>query len=370
MSQRPSVSYPDSGSCVRVIQQDLLNHHISVGTAGVDGVFGANTRAGVIKLQGLNHLVRDGIVGPKTWTVLAANDSSRPSPPPPKSSLCQPRQTVQAGSRGDCVRVAQTLLNRHGSDLVVDGIFGNFTRAATIRYQKSVNLYPDGIIGRFTWAALDSGKGSTNPPPPPSAYNRQRGPNYTQRVMLTFDDCPYYGGLAQMQTVIRWAKAHNIGLGLFPTGQCIQAGKFSPSYARAYGQYVANHSVSHANLTQLSYSGVLRELSAPGVVTNYGRPPGGAVNATVEAAYHAKDMNIWTWNVDTQDWTGLSMATVVYRASHWAKPGDTVLMHMHWAAFNPSAINQIVQGLASRGIGVCRAYPGTTPVFLPNHLPC
>lgn len=47
--------------------------------------------------------------------------------------------------------VAKGFLNKDQ----VDGIFGKVTKAAVIKFQKSVNLFPDGIVGPDTHAALN-----------------------------------------------------------------------------------------------------------------------------------------------------------------------------------------------------------------------
>lgn len=207
-----------------------------------------------------------------------------------------------------------------------------------------------------------------NPPPPPGSpstpptgtYSESRGPNWTNRVTLTYDDCPK--SLSAFKTVILEAERMNVGLAVLPTGDCVTAGRIDPAFARAHGHYVFNHSVSHPNLTSLSRAGVLRQLSAPGIETTYGRPPYGAVNSAVRSAYAAKDMRVWLWNVDTNDWRGKSQSEVVnYVVSH-AKAGDSVLMHMQWNGFSASAIRQMKDGLAARGIGVCRNNGAPTEV--------
>ncbi|WP_423257701.1 polysaccharide deacetylase family protein, partial [Escherichia coli] len=120
------------------------------------------------------------------------------------------------------------------------------------------------------------------------------------------------------------AQQLGIALALFPTGQCLQSGKFDAAYARARGHYVFNHSVSHPKLTELSYSSASAQLGSPGVVTNYGRPPYGAYDTTtVRNAYAQRAMRIWTWNVDPRDWEGKSMATVVDFVVSNARAGDT-----------------------------------------------
>lgn len=201
----------------------------------------------------------------------------------------------------------------------------------------------------------------TNPKAPKrSGYSYLFGPNRSARVAWTFDDCPR--SLAEQRRVLAGAQRLGIGLMLFPTGSCLRSGRFDAAFARAHGHYVFNHSNTHPQLSKLSYAGVLAQLGPPGVQSRYGRPPFGDYNATVARAYSARGMRIWTWNVDTLDWHGLSQDAVVAATVRGAAPGSTVLMHMQWNGFSVEALTRMKQGLAKRGLKPCRNYPGTTPV--------
>jgi peptidoglycan hydrolase-like protein with peptidoglycan-binding domain len=256
------------------------------------------------------------------------------------------RPTLRSGDTGSCVTVAQKLLVILGYLSSTTGTFGSGTTAAVKRFQTDRGLSRDGLVGSRTWASLES-------------YSMNRGPNRSQRVVLSFDDCPT--SLTAFKSVVRAAESLGIGLVLFPTGACITKGRFDATYARQHGHFVFNHSISHPKLTTLSYSGITHQLGSPGVVTNYGRPPYGDWNSTVRRAYTAKNMRIWLWNLDTNDWRGYSRSTVVNYVVRNATKGSTVLMHMQWKAFNATALAQIKAGLAGRGLSVCRNYPGTTP---------
>ena len=203
---------------------------------------------------------------------------------------------------------------------------------------------------------------------PTARYSTLGGPNVSPYAVLSFDDCPR--SYAAFRRVVLRAERLNIALVLFPTGHCLRAGRFSVAFARRHGHYVFNHSVSHAELTRLPSAAIRRELSAPGVVTNYGRPPYGALNARVRAAYRVKKMRIWLWNVDTNDWRGKSRASLVRYVVRNTRPGQTVLMHMQWNGFNGSALRDMRSGLARRGIKVCRNHPGTAPAKPRGALRC
>lgn len=228
---------------------------------------------------------------------------------------------------------------------------------------RLVSTNPHGIMSA-TRAYTLVRRGVFIPTIPASQYNLLRGPNTTNRVILSYDDCPT--SLASFKATLIAAKSANIGLALLPTGDCLRSGRFDAAFARAHGHHVFNHSVNHPLLTNLSYSGVLAQLGAPGVVTTYGRPPYGGYNATVARAYAAKGMRIWIWNVDTNDWRGRSTSQLISYVSSTARAGDSVLMHLQWNGFNATAIRGMQAGLAARGIQLCRNFPGTAPVAPPS----
>lgn len=195
--------------------------------------------------------------------------------------------------------------------------------------------------------------------PEPTGYTRTRGPNTSSRVVLSYDDCPK--SRASFRSVVQGAERLGIALMLFPTGECLRGGTFQSGYARAHGHYVFNHSVGHLRLSALSYAGVLGQLDARGVQSRYGRPPFGDWNATVSRAYQARGMKMWLWSLDTRDWQGHSQTEVVHRVIRSAKARDTVLMHMQWRGFSVAALSRMQDGLAARGLQICRNHPGTTP---------
>lgn len=55
------------GSLVKKVQSQLLKKGMRLPRWGVDGVFGDETLKAVKTFQGNHNLVKDGIVGPKTW---------------------------------------------------------------------------------------------------------------------------------------------------------------------------------------------------------------------------------------------------------------------------------------------------------------
>ncbi|MFD1214003.1 polysaccharide deacetylase family protein [Arthrobacter sp. GCM10027362] len=215
-----------------------------------------------------------------------------------------------------------------------------------------------------------------------AADNPERGPNYSKRVVLSFDDCPRT--LTAFKDVIKYAGKKNIGLVIAPTGRCIRKyqdryGVNIAQYARNHGQYVINHTITHPDLRKLSCAAVAKEVSRwPGAGSNYGRPPWGYVNAKVRCGYDRAGLKIWLWDVNTLDYKGKTRAQVVSYAAGHARAGSTVLMHMDEKAFTPTAISQIRTRLADRGLKVCRAYRGTdnqgkilaTGQKLPPRLPC
>lgn len=273
------------------------------------------------------------------------------------------RPQLRIGDTGTCVTTLQRQLIAKGYSIGTSsatGYFGSGTDNAVRRFQTTkLDLLIDGVVGPATWQRLVVGGGTT--------YSVTFGPNTSARVILSYDDCPK--SYASFQATVLGAQQLGVALVLAPTGNCLGTGRFSSSYARAHGHYVINHSVSHADLTTLSYSGVRYQLGPPGVVTSYGRPPYGAHDFTARQAYASRSMRMWLWDVDTNDWRGKTQSQVVSHVVSYSRSNDTVLMHMGWNAFNTSAISQMRSGLAARGLGVCRN-PGTATPTYPRTIGC
>ena len=79
-------------------------------------------------------LTADGIIGEKTWQVLAEN---------------APTVSTSKNRKGFMAMAVQLLV---GAD--ADGIFGAKTKNAVAAYQSANGLSADGIVGKKTWAAL------------------------------------------------------------------------------------------------------------------------------------------------------------------------------------------------------------------------
>ena len=185
---------------------------------------------------------------------------------------------------------------------------------------------------------------------PPSEGNAH-GPNTTDKVLLTFDDCPL--SLEDFRSTVLGVEALGVRTVLFPMGSCITKGKFDVDFARQHGMFVYSHSVTHPQLTKLSDAAVRKQLEPPAVQGAWMRPPFGAVNPHVRALINAAGMKVWLWDFDTEDWRGKPQDQVVAEVVTYAQPGDTVLMHMQWHGFNPTAVAAMKQGLAARGIELC-----------------
>ncbi len=267
------------------------------------------------------------------------------------------RPALQAGDEGGCVQALQALLADAGYDLAPSGRFDDDTRAAVRRFQASRQRVA--ITGRVTpdtWAAL-AGEGVP--------YSVERGPGDGVHVVLTFDDCP--ASRASFEKTLLGAERAGIRLVLFPYGECVTRGTFDARFARAHGHLVYGHSASHVHLDALPRAGVLAELAAPAVQGGYGRPPYGSWNWTVLDAHAERGMRLWTWTFDTLDWTGRSRADLVEDVVTHAKAGDTVLLHLQYAGFDAAALTAMRDGLADRGLALCR---NSGPVAAEADLAC
>jgi murein L,D-transpeptidase YcbB/YkuD len=144
MTVPPTISEGSQGPTVSWAQYLLVPSDLD--HTGIDGIFGAATKASVEKFQAGKHLTVDGIVGPATWTALGGE---RPEPP-----------ALTNGSSGTVVEKLQTELNAGRGKfapasnpvLTVDGKYGPQTTLAVEGTQRQGGVTADGTVGLQTWA--------------------------------------------------------------------------------------------------------------------------------------------------------------------------------------------------------------------------
>ncbi|MER7000618.1 peptidoglycan-binding protein [Streptomyces sp. NPDC000410] len=142
-AQLPVLQQGSRGAAVAAAQ-DLLT---AAGRPVVaDGGFGPATAAAVRDFQRAQGLTADGVVGSKTWAVLAV--------------------TVRPGAQGPAVKAVQRQLAEKGVGVAVDGEFGPATTSAVKRFQQKHGLSADGVVGPRTWAALLGGSPVARPDNP------------------------------------------------------------------------------------------------------------------------------------------------------------------------------------------------------------
>ncbi|MCZ7664619.1 MAG: polysaccharide deacetylase family protein [Thermoleophilia bacterium] len=188
----------------------------------------------------------------------------------------------------------------------------------------------------------------------PATVVRQ-GPTDRPRIALTFDD---NFNTARALATLGVLERYDVEATMFVIGNAVNA---YPSITRAIadgGFEVADHTRSHPQLTRLSWSSLLGEIGGGTAAYRAAtgrrtvplfRPPYGATNSTVAAAAGAKGfLYVVNWDVDTNDWRGLSGGTIRDHVLRHAHNGAIVLMHLS-APHTAEALPGIITGLRARG---------------------
>ena len=129
---------------ISIIQRALSNKGYF--SSSIDGIAGEETYNAVVAFQNANGLSADGQVGSATRVVLMREGSTE---------VTGDDFPMQVGSSGDNVIYLQYGLHilccSPGS---IDGVFGEGTEAAVIKFQTKYSLGADGIVGTGTWSKM------------------------------------------------------------------------------------------------------------------------------------------------------------------------------------------------------------------------
>jgi peptidoglycan-N-acetylglucosamine deacetylase len=187
-------------------------------------------------------------------------------------------------------------------------------------------------------------------------------------VGLTFDDGPT-GSTSQLLNTLR---SNGVRATMFNVGQNVAGNPSMTQQQVSAGMWVANHSYTHAHLTQQSQSQMQSELSrtqdairsATGQTPRLFRPPYGETNGTLRSVEQSLGLTEVLWDVDSQDWNGASTAAIVQAAGR-LQNGQVILMH-DGIQNTINAIPQIMQNLTSRNLCPGMISPQTGRAVAPD----
>ncbi|GAA2747090.1 hypothetical protein GCM10009868_35120 [Terrabacter aerolatus] len=132
-----------TGPAVRALQCFL--NDADYGPVAVDGVYGAQTRAAVRKVEAgfEGPPPKPGRIDAGTWVLLISRTLGD--------------QTLKSGSKGAEVVTLQRALRAAGGTLTVDGTFGEQTKKVVQRFQQANRVGADGVVGQDTLFLLKMG---------------------------------------------------------------------------------------------------------------------------------------------------------------------------------------------------------------------
>jgi len=262
-------------------------------------------------------------------------------------------------------------------------LYDDVTRRAVMEFQQSQGLIANGVVDGDTWQALHNPVPPAQEPPtqappeepsePPSDDNTppDLGDSVANRpthidgqpvLYLTFDDGPNAAYTPQIMNTLKQYNAHAT---FFLIGQQVASAANIVSDNIGRGNYQANHTFSHADLTTLGQglfndeinntknaihnatNGQDNDRSKPLCL----RPPYGAADGNTYSFASALGYELVLWDLDPQDWRQPGADQISNYVISNAYPGAIVLMHDGggYRDQTVTALNSILSTLNAQG---------------------
>lgn len=190
------------------------------------------------------------------------------------------------------------------------------------------------------------------------ATEKKRLPIYSvktdlKQVAITFDAA---WGADDTHQIINVLEEYNAKATFFVLGDWVDRFPESILAFHNAGHTIANHSDSHADMTKLDRTGMLREIEAcnnkieglTGKRPTLFRAPSGAYNNQTVEVVEELGMYCIQWDVDSLDYKGISAAEITDRVLSKVQNGSILLFHND-VENTPFALADILKQLVDRG---------------------
>jgi len=265
-------------------------------------------------------------------------------------------------------------------------LYDEATRKAVMEFQISQGLPAYGVVNSITWQLLHNpvppatAQPTSTPPveqPPPieeppdnssppdmgdSVDNRPTHINGQPVLYLTFDDGPHATYTPQILDTLN---QYNAQATFFLIGQQASSAGNIVRDNFGLGNYQANHTYSHVDLTTIGQSAFNDEVGSTNTAIQSAtggqddnrskplclRPPYGPYNGNTGSYASAMGYELVLWDLDPQDWRQPGAEQISSYVITNAYPGAIVLMHDGggYRDQTVSALNTILSTLSSQG---------------------
>lgn len=174
-----------------------------------------------------------------------------------------------------------------------------------------------------------------------------------KKVAITFD-CAWGGD--DITQIIGILKEYNAKATFFPVGAWMDKYPQNIKALSASGHEIGNHSDSHADLTTVSETRIISEITNANIKIEkligkknlLFRSPYGAYNDKVVKSAKGLGQYVIQWDVDSLDWKDLGVNSIVNRVSQKTKSGSIILLHND-TKYTIQALPIILEKLKSKG---------------------
>lgn len=190
------------------------------------------------------------------------------------------------------------------------------------------------------------------------AIFKNSGSAHNKQIALTFDDVP----AAFTHKILDVLKKYDVKATFFVVGNRAEAHPEIVKRIVREGHLIGNHSYNHPLMTRLSMESFKRQIMRTdqilyrltGYHPKYIRPPYGEINERELRWVGQQGHIIVNWDVDSQDWRGISAQRVYSNILNYTQPGSIILQHASGNANGVlqgtlSALPRVIEKLESEG---------------------
>ena len=176
------------------------------------------------------------------------------------------------------------------------------------------------------------------------------------KIALTFDDGPHPTLTAPILDLLAEYGVHAT---FFVIGVNAEAHPELIARELAEGHEVENHTMTHPDLSKLSYREALDEITeAESAIfpdgegrSRFIRPPGGAISGETKKIAARLECRLVLWSVDTRDWAHTGTEEIVRAVRGNVSDGDVILFHDYISgeAHTLDALRELIPALIGEG---------------------